>query len=63
MLMNVKLRTGKRGKNRANWEKSTKEARVHTGLQCHRRRTRRSVYCSSVCKKYFERKQKRKKKE
>jgi hypothetical protein len=52
MLISAKLRTGKRGKKTAKWEKSTKKARVRTGLQCHRRtRTRRrSVYCSSVWK-------------
>ena len=33
ILMNVKLKTGKRGhKNRADWEKSITEAKVPTGL-------------------------------
>jgi len=33
MLIDAKLKTGKRGqKNRAVWEKSVKEVRVHIGL-------------------------------
>ena len=34
-LTNAKLKTGKRSKNRADWEKSIKEAKVRIGLQCH----------------------------
>jgi hypothetical protein len=30
-------------KNRADWEKSIKEAKVHIGLQCHPRSRRRKV--------------------
>jgi len=32
ILINAKLKIGKRSKNCAEWEKSMKEAKVHTGL-------------------------------
>jgi hypothetical protein len=32
ILINAKLRTGKRGQNRADWEKSIKETKVRIGL-------------------------------
>jgi len=36
-------------KNRADWEKAVKEARVRIGLECHgRRRRRRSRYLKSL---------------
>jgi hypothetical protein len=39
MFLNAKLKPGKRcKKNRGDWEKSVKEAKVHIGLQCHLRR-------------------------
>jgi hypothetical protein len=42
ILINAKLKTGKRGKiNRADWEKSITEAKVRSGLWCHLRRRKR----------------------
>ena len=32
LLINAKLRVGKREKNRADWEKAIKEAKVRTGM-------------------------------
>jgi hypothetical protein len=38
MLINAKLKTGKRNKrNSADWEKFSKEANVRIGLYCHLR--------------------------
>jgi len=38
ILINAEFQVGKRSKKTADWEKSIKEAKVHIGLQCHRRR-------------------------